>query len=184
MLFHERAQPFLRVIRRKALIEARRIIRVSRVSPSTQRMITRSHLTRISPKTLSLPLYTHRPVGPEAISRSVTNLVVSEFFFSGDIRSFDLVPALSKLECPTLITARDLDLITSLANSEDIAAGIPSGLAYLKRFSGAGHGVQHDQPERFFFCCANLSPPKIRDHSSRRYLRLRHSPWLRTGRRR
>jgi proline-specific peptidase len=97
-----------------------------------------------------LPLYTRRPVGPEMISRSMMNTELTAFFFTGEIRTFDLLPALSRIKCPTLITAGELDPITPIANSEDIAAAIPAGLVRFERFAGAGHGVQRDEPERFF----------------------------------
>jgi proline-specific peptidase len=96
------------------------------------------------------PLYTRTPMGPELMSRSVMNRELTSFFFTGEIRSFDLLPALRRIKCPTLITAGELDPITPIANSEDIAAAIPRGLVRFERFPGAGHGVHRDDPERFF----------------------------------
>jgi pimeloyl-ACP methyl ester carboxylesterase len=96
------------------------------------------------------PLYSRRPVGPEMISRSEMNRELTAFFFTGEIHSFDLLPALARIKCPTLITAGELDPITPIANSEDIAAAIPAGLVRFERFPDAGHGVQRDDPERFF----------------------------------
>jgi proline-specific peptidase len=97
-----------------------------------------------------LPLYTRRPVGPEMITRSVMNPEMTAFFFTGEIRAFDLLPALARIKCPTLITAGELDPITPIANSEDMAKAIPAGLVRFERFPDAGHGVQRDAPERFF----------------------------------
>jgi proline-specific peptidase len=97
-----------------------------------------------------LPLYTRRPVGPEMITRSVMNQELTAYFFTGEIRGFDLLPALGRIKCPTLITAGELDPITPIANSEEIATAIPAGLVRFERFPDAGHGVQRDDPERFF----------------------------------
>lgn len=97
-----------------------------------------------------LPLYTRRPVGSEMISRSVMNREVTSLFFTGEIHRFDYLPALGRIRCPTLITAGELDPITPIANSKDIAAAIPAGLVRFERFPNAGHGVQRDEPERFF----------------------------------
>jgi proline-specific peptidase len=97
-----------------------------------------------------LPLYTRRPVGPEMITRSVMNRELTAYFFTGEIHTFDLLPALTRIKCPTLITAGELDPITPIANSEDIAAAIAPGLVRFERFPDAGHGVQRDDPERFF----------------------------------
>lgn len=97
-----------------------------------------------------LPLYTRRPMGPEMISRSVMNPELTAFFFTGEIHRFDYLPVLSRIRCPTLITAGELDPITPIANSEDMAAAIPAGLVRFERFPGAGHGVHRDDPERFF----------------------------------
>jgi proline-specific peptidase len=97
-----------------------------------------------------LPLYTRTPVGPEMMTRSVMNQELTAFFFSGEICNFDLLPALARIKCPTLITVGELDPITPLANAEDIAKAIPAGLVRFERFPDAGHGVHRDAPERFF----------------------------------
>jgi proline-specific peptidase len=96
-----------------------------------------------------LPLYSRRPRSPEWMQRSIQNMELTAFFFRGEIRTFDLLPALGRIRCPTLIAAGDMDPITPIQNSEDIAAAIPKGFARLERFPAAGHGVHHDEPEHF-----------------------------------
>ncbi len=96
------------------------------------------------------PLYTRTPTGPEMISRSLRNEDLSSFFFAGEIRSFDLLAALGRIKCPTLIIGGELDPITPIASAEDMASRVPPGLVRFERFSNAGHGVQRDEPERFF----------------------------------
>jgi len=95
------------------------------------------------------PLYSQQPRSPDWMARSVQNLEVARFFFQGEIRTFNLLPQLGRIRCPTLITVGDMDPITPLQNSEDIAAAIPERLARLERFTGAGHGVQRDDPQGF-----------------------------------
>ena len=46
----------------------------------------------------------------------------------------------------TLVLGGDLDPVTPLADQDDIAAAIPP---VHERFADAGHGVGHDQPERY-----------------------------------
>ena len=96
-----------------------------------------------------LPLYNQKPQNPEWIARSLQNCELTSFFVAGEIRTFDLLPDLGRIKCPTLITIGDMDPITPIENSEDIAAAIPVGLARLERFKNAGHGVQRDNPEGF-----------------------------------
>jgi proline iminopeptidase len=122
--------------------EAREVARRFFESPNGQTMA--EYVARC------LPLYTRRPVGPELISRSMMNPELTSFFFTGEIHRFDYLSALGRIQCPTLITAGELDPITPIANSEDMAAAIPAALVRLERFPDAGHGVQRDQPERFF----------------------------------
>ena len=57
------------------------------------------------------------------------------------------------MKCPTLVLAGDLDPMTPIANSDDIAAALPQSLVRYERFRGAGHGVGQDQPDRY---CALL----------------------------
>jgi proline-specific peptidase len=99
---------------------------------------------------ICFPLYTRKPTGPEMMSRSVRNDDLAVSFFTGEIRSFDLLSRLGRIRCPTLITAGELDPITPVANAEDMAQAIGRGLVRFERFSDSGHSVQRDEPERFF----------------------------------
>ena len=97
-----------------------------------------------------LPVYNRIPMGPEFTARSVTNFDLTAEFFKHEGKTFDLLPALAKIKCPTLIMAGDRDPITPLADSKDIAAAIPAGRARLEIFPNAGHGAHRDEPDRFF----------------------------------
>ena len=96
-----------------------------------------------------LPLYSQCQRSAEWMARSIQNLDLAAFFFKREIRTFDFLPQLGRIRCPTLITAGEMDPITPIGNSEDIANSIGSRLARLERFKNSGHGVHHDEPEHF-----------------------------------
>ncbi len=97
-----------------------------------------------------MPMYNRTPQGPEVAKRTIMNFELIFEFFRHESRSYNFLPSLGRIKCPTLITAGKLDPITPLADSEDIAAAIAPGLARLEVFDNAGHGVHRDEPERFF----------------------------------
>jgi pimeloyl-ACP methyl ester carboxylesterase len=96
------------------------------------------------------PLMTRRPMPPEFFSRSVRNPDLADRFFSGELKTLDLLPHLSRLQCPTLVINGEDDPVTTIQDAEELAAAIPSGLVQFKRFPNAGHGVYRDEPEGFF----------------------------------
>jgi len=87
-----------------------------------------------------LPLYNRTPSPPENMQRAVMNPKLMADFFLHEERVFNFLPDLGKIKCPTLITAGDLDPITPLADSKDIAAAMTPGVARLEVFENAGHG--------------------------------------------
>ena len=97
-----------------------------------------------------LPLYNRTPSGPESLLRSVMNLELMTDFFKHESHTFNFLPELGRIKCPTLIAAGELDPITPVADAKDIAAAIAPGLARLEVFENAGHGAHRDQPDRFF----------------------------------
>jgi len=96
------------------------------------------------------PLYNRTPSGPEVTRRSVMNLELMADYFKNESHTFNLLPELGRIKCPTLITVGELDPILPVANSKDIAAAMAPGVARLEVFENAGHGVYRDQPDRFF----------------------------------
>ncbi len=99
---------------------------------------------------LAFPVYNRIPMEPEFTLRSVTNFDLTFDFFSKESKTFNFLPQLSKIKCPTLVTSGDRDPITPLACSEDIAAAIPREHVRLEVFKGAGHGAHRDEPDRYF----------------------------------
>ena len=97
------------------------------------------------------PLYNATPQSADVASRATFNPAVLAHFFGKDGEGFrfDFRHRLKDVRCPTLVLAGDLDPVTPLADSEDIAATLPASLVRFEKFSGAGHGVGRDQPERY-----------------------------------
>jgi len=91
-----------------------------------------------------LPVYNPTPLPPEALTRSRLKLEVGNHFFRNEGFTVDLFPELGNIRCPTLVLGGELDPITPVADSEDIAAAIPH--SQLVIFEGAGHGVFRDKP--------------------------------------
>jgi pimeloyl-ACP methyl ester carboxylesterase len=96
------------------------------------------------------PVYNRNPMGPEFMQRSVMNVDLAADFFKRESRTFNLLSDLKRIKCPTLISACELDPITPIDDSKDIAAAMTPGVARLEVFENAGHGAHRDQPERFF----------------------------------
>jgi pimeloyl-ACP methyl ester carboxylesterase len=97
-----------------------------------------------------MPMYNRIPQPAEASKRTIMNFEMIFAFFRNESRSFNFLPSLGLIKCPTLICAGKLDPITPLADSEDIAAAMAPGLARLEVFENAGHGTHRDEPDRFF----------------------------------
>ena len=94
---------------------------------------------------VALPVYNPKPMDPEVIARVRLKLEVGNHFFRNEGLTIDLFPELSNIRCPTLVLGGELDPITPVADSQDIAAAIPQ--AEVRIVEGAGHGVFRDQPE-------------------------------------
>jgi pimeloyl-ACP methyl ester carboxylesterase len=97
-----------------------------------------------------LPLYTRTRQSEDWIKRTEMNEPLTLEFFKGEARTFNLLPELAKIRCTTLITVGEDDPITPAADAEDIAAAMAPGIAQLRKFSGAGHGVYRDLPGEYF----------------------------------
>ena len=99
-----------------------------------------------------MPLYNRTPQDPEVAGRSVFRRELAETFhdIGGIWHTMDLLPELHRIRCPTLVLAGEDDPITPIEDSLDIAARLDPALVRLERFSGCGHGVWRDDPERAF----------------------------------
>jgi len=99
---------------------------------------------------LAFPVYNRTPRDPEAVTRARLRPEVNLWFTrpDGEGRRYDLRPALSRVQCPTLVMGGEEDPMTPIICQEEIAAALPRHLVRFERFPGCGHGVVHDAPER------------------------------------
>ena len=94
--------------------------------------------------------YTRTPRDPAIAARAVRRPEVTHWFTrpGGEGHTFNLFPALSRVQCPTLVMGGEEDPMTPIECQADIAAALPAHLVRFERFPGVGHGVLPDAPER------------------------------------
>src|SRR6185503_1718849 len=99
---------------------------------------------------LAFPVYTRTPRDPAAVRRAILHPEVNLWFTrpGGEGRSFNFLPQLQRVQCPTLVLGGDQDPMCPIVCQEEIAAALPAHLVRFERFAGCGHGVIHDAPER------------------------------------
>ena len=99
---------------------------------------------------LAFPLYTRTPRDPDAGNRAVRRPEVTHWFTrpGGEGHTFNLLPELSRVRCPTLVLGGEDDPMTPIECQADIAAALPAHLVRFERFPGCGHAVLPDAPER------------------------------------
>ncbi len=98
------------------------------------------------------PLYFRRHVADlEVYGRSIANEDVVTHYFQpgGEASTIDMLEAMSRILCPTLILTGEDDPITPAENSADMAARIPPHLVRLERYANTGHSVFEDEPRSF-----------------------------------
>ena len=116
------------------------------------RAVAERHFSELSDESaqeflrVALPHYNPTPEDPDVIARTRLKLEVGNEWFRKEGLTADLFPELPNITCPTLVLGGELDPITPVADSEDIAAAIPQAEVHI--FEGAGHGVFRDQPEK------------------------------------
>ena len=99
---------------------------------------------------LAFPLYTRTPRDPDVARRAISNPEVLHWFTrpDGEDHTFNLLPALSKVQCPTLVMGGEDDPMTPIECQVDIVAALPKHLVRFVRFANCGHAVLPDAPER------------------------------------
>lgn len=99
----------------------------------------------------AFPVYMRTPRDPDIGSRTVGKPEVALHWFAkpaGESHSFDMFPALSRIQCPTLVLGGEDDPMHPIESQVDIAAALPAHLVRFERFANCGHAVIPDQPER------------------------------------
>jgi pimeloyl-ACP methyl ester carboxylesterase len=99
---------------------------------------------------LAFPVYTRTPRDPAVAQRTIRRPEVTRWFTQpgGEGHTFNFFPALSRVQCPTLVLGGEEDPMTPIECQVDIAAALPAHLVRFERFPGCGHGVLRDAPER------------------------------------
>jgi proline iminopeptidase len=99
---------------------------------------------------LAFPLYTRTPRDPQVVQRAVRHPEVTRWFTrpGGEGHTFNLLPALSRVQCPTLVLGGEEDPMTPIECQAEIAAALPANIVRFERFQGCGHAVLPDAPER------------------------------------
>jgi proline iminopeptidase len=99
---------------------------------------------------LAFPVYTRTPRDPAAVKRAILRPEVNLWFTrpGGEGRTYNFLPALRHVRCPTLVMGGEEDPMTPIVCQEEIAAALPVHLVRFERFPGCGHGVVNDAPER------------------------------------
>jgi proline iminopeptidase len=100
---------------------------------------------------LAMPLYTRKARDPDAMRRAIIRQDVLQYFTrpgpSVESRTFDMLPDLNRISCPTLVMGGEDDPMTPIEAQIDIAAALPKHLVRFERFANCGHGVVPDVGE-------------------------------------
>jgi proline iminopeptidase len=91
----------------------------------------------------------HAPNG-DAAKRVIRNDDILLHFVSGEMQGLNLLAGLAKAQCPVLVMAGEMDPVCPLADSQDIAAALPSQWGRLATFANSGHGAWRDEAEAAF----------------------------------
>jgi len=99
---------------------------------------------------LAFPVYTRAPRDPAWVQRTIVNPEVHMWFTrpGGEGRTFNFLPMLQCVQCPTLVLGGEEDPMIPIVCQEDIVTALPAHLVRFERFPGCGHGVVADAPER------------------------------------
>ena len=99
---------------------------------------------------LAFPVYTRTPRDPAWVQRTIVNPDMHLWFTrpGGEGRTFNLLPELRRVQCPTLVMGGEDDPMCPIECQEDIVRALRPHLVRFERFPGCGHGVVTDAPEQ------------------------------------
>ena len=133
---------------------ARNLAMFEKLGGASARSIAEEFYRDPSPETLGdfvkqcMSLYNTRFSDPDGMKRSVLRGEVLFHFFKHGWPSFDFLPDLSRICCPTLVLGGEEDPTTPIEDQEDIVAAIRSDLVQFHRFPDCGHGAYRDCPDQ------------------------------------
>ena len=98
---------------------------------------------------VAFPLYTRTALDPDARARVAFNSAVTAWFNrpGGEGRTYDALPELHRLQCPTLVVGGALDPMLPIECQRELAAAVPHHLLTYREFADCGHAVVPDAPE-------------------------------------
>lgn len=102
---------------------------------------------------LAMPLYTRKSRETDMMARTLRRPDVLQWFTrpGGEVTSFDFLPDLHRIACPTMVMGGEDDPMTPIESQADIAAAlISSNDVRFERVADCGHGVVPDQKELAF----------------------------------
>ena len=132
---------------------SRNLAMFEKLGGASARSIAEEFYRDPSPETLGdfvkqcMSLYNTRFSDPDGMKRSVLRGEVLFHFFRHGWPSFDFLPDLSRICCPTLVLGGEEDPTTPIEDQEDIVAAIRSDLVQFHRFPDCGHGAYRDCPD-------------------------------------
>ena len=94
-------------------------------------------------------LFGHWVPGEEERSRTIANAELNPYGMRR-MREFDVLDALSAVDCPTLVCVGELDPMTPVAAAQELVAALPDGIARLEVIADAGHFPWRDEPEQYW----------------------------------
>jgi pimeloyl-ACP methyl ester carboxylesterase len=99
---------------------------------------------------LAMPHYTRIPRDPDMARRAVSRPEVLQWFArpGGEGRSFNFLPDLHRIQCPTLVLGGEDDPMLPIESQADIAAALPPHLVRFERFADCRHACIQDAPEQ------------------------------------
>lgn len=86
----------------------------------------------------------------ERNARSVTHPELCCFFWQHEGKTFNLLPTLKNIQCPTLVIGGDSDPVAPMPCIEAIATHLPESLTSKLILADCGHFFWYDQPEEGF----------------------------------
>jgi pimeloyl-ACP methyl ester carboxylesterase len=99
---------------------------------------------------LAMPHYTRIPRDPDAARRMISRAEVVSWFTrpDGESGSFNMLPHLHRIQCPTLVMGGEDDPVHPIESQADIAGALPAHNVRFERFAACRHAVVPDAPER------------------------------------
>jgi pimeloyl-ACP methyl ester carboxylesterase len=91
-----------------------------------------------------------QPPNNDAALRSSFNADILCSWSGGELQTMDLLPGLTRAQCPVLVMAGARDPVCTIEDARDMVAALPLHLVQFAQFDDCGHGVWRDSPDAAF----------------------------------